>query len=72
MKEMREKEERGDSAEEPKLDDLQSQEILLGLMSGVDVSLYADARYNFHQMEAIRVRLERGEDASDLLIYANS
>ena len=41
-------------------------------MSGVDVSLYADARYNFHQMEAIRVRLERGEDASDLLIYANS
>ena len=56
MKEMREQiENDGKVQEEPQLNELQSQEILLGLQSGVDVSVYADARYTCRQMEQIRI-----------------
>ena len=51
------------------LNELQSQEILLGLQSGVDVSVYADARYTCRQMEQIRIMLERGLDPSELLVH---
>ena len=54
------------------MNELQSQEILLGLESGVDVSLYADPRYTFRQMEQIRIRLEKGVDPSELLIYKDN
>ena len=36
---------------------------------GVDVSVYADARYTCRQMEQIRIMLERGLDPSELLVY---
>ena len=58
--------------ESEQLNELQSQEILLGLESGVDVSLYADPRYTFRQMEQIRIRLEKGVDPSELLIYKDN
>ena len=46
---------------------LQSQEVLLGLESGVNVNLYADAAYDFKQMEQIRLGLEHGIDVTKLL-----
>ena len=48
---------------------MQSQEILMGLTSGVDVSLYADPRYTFKEMEKIRLALERGSNLDGLLKY---
>ena len=55
--------------EKPALNELQSQEILMGLTSGVDVSLYADPRYTFKEMEKIRLALERGSNLDGLLKY---
>ena len=49
------------------LDDLQSNEILLGLTAGLDVSVYADPRYSSQQMEQIRLGLEAGIDVSAML-----
>ena len=49
------------------LDDLQSNEILLGLAAGLDVSAYADPCYSSLQMEQIRLGLEAGCDVSALL-----
>ncbi|MDU2095110.1 MAG: hypothetical protein E7E73_00195 [Negativicoccus succinicivorans] len=46
----------------------QRQEIEAGQKSGVDVSLYADPKYDFPQMEAIRIGLEQGLDVS---VYAD-
>ena len=72
MKEERLKAGNKNTDESEQLNELQSQEILLGLESGVDVSLYADPRYTFRQMEQIRIRLEKGVDPSELLIYKDN
>lgn len=40
----------------------------MGLTSGVDVSLYADPRYTFKEMEKIRLALE-GSNLDGLLKY---
>ena len=52
------------------LDELQSQEVLLGLSSGVDVNIYADPTYDFKQMEQIRLGLEHGVDVMQYLDIA--
>ena len=49
------------------LNEEQTQEILKGIMSGVDVSLYADSHYSAGQMEQIRMALEAGKDVSPIL-----
>ena len=60
----------GTVKEEPQLNELQSLgDISSGLQSGVDVSVYADARYTCRQMEQIRIMLERGLDPSELLVH---
>ena len=55
------------SDDKTSLDELQSKEVLLGLSNGVDVSLYADPKYDFKQMEQIRLALEEGIDTQTLL-----
>jgi hypothetical protein len=57
----------GKEADTDEPDELQSQEILKGLMSGVDVSIYADTAYDYRQMEQIRLGLEAGVDVTPLL-----
>ena len=39
------------------------QEIILGLWAGVDVSTYADPKFNWCQMEQLRLGLTQGLDA---------
>ena len=51
----------------PVVNEEQTQEILKGIMSGVDVSLYADSHYSAGQMEQIRMALEAGKDVSPIL-----
>ena len=47
---------------------MQSQEVLLGLESGVNVNLYADAAYDFKQMEQIKdLGWNMGLDVTKLL-----
>ena len=72
MKEARLNAEHKGTPETQQPNELQSQEILLGLQSGVDVSVYADPRCTFRQMEQIRIRLEKGIDPSELLIYKDN
>lgn len=49
-------------------DEEQRREIEAGQKAGVDVSVYADPKYDFPQMEVIRIGLEQGLDVS---IYAD-
>ena len=46
----------------------QMREIRIGLERGLDVSVYADPKYNVYQMQQIRIGLERGLDVS---VYAD-
>lgn len=46
----------------------QFNEILLGIKSGVDISVYADTKYGWEQMGEIRIGLEHGIDAT---VYAD-
>ena len=51
-----------------KFSELQQDQIRLGLEKGLDVSFYADPKYDYDQMSEIRRGLENGVDVS---IYAD-